>query len=93
MKHCIQTVDFSEFLDGLEVACHAEYNGSQLYKYIELLVTNFTSLSLGKEQNIFSAELVSILTKITSCCDLKTSLLTLTVPMLLLFVLRGKISA
>jgi hypothetical protein len=68
MRHCIQTVEFSEFLDGLEVACHAEYNGSQLYKYIELLVTHIASLSLGFDPCIFSAELVSILTRRQSCC-------------------------
>ena len=39
LKHCIQTVEFSEFLGGLDLACSMEYNGSKLYKYIELLVS------------------------------------------------------
>ena len=39
LKHCIQTVEFSEFLSGVELACNMEYNGSLLYKYIELLVS------------------------------------------------------
>ena len=38
MSHCIKTVQFYEFLGGVELACHAEYNGSQLYNYIELVV-------------------------------------------------------
>lgn len=39
LKHCIQTVEFSEFLAGLDMTCSMEYNGSMLYKYIELLVS------------------------------------------------------
>ena len=38
LSHSIKTVDFAEFLSGLEVACHAEYDGSFLYKYVEILV-------------------------------------------------------
>ena len=38
LSHSIKTVDFAEFLSGLEVACQAEYDGSFLYKYVEILV-------------------------------------------------------
>ena len=30
LKHCIQTVEFSEFLAGLDMTCSMEYNGSML---------------------------------------------------------------
>ena len=35
LKHCIQTVEFSEFLAGLDMTCSMEYNSSMLYKYID----------------------------------------------------------
>jgi len=37
LSHTIKTVDFADFLSAVEVACQAEYDGSFLYKYVEIL--------------------------------------------------------
>jgi hypothetical protein len=39
LMHCNQTVEFSDFIEGLEVTCQVEYEGSQIYKYIQILVS------------------------------------------------------
>ena len=47
LKHCIQTVEFSEFLAGLDMTCSMEYNSSMLYKYIETGLPSFWQENLG----------------------------------------------
>ena len=40
LQYCCQIVEFSKFMDDLEVRCQADYNGSLLYKYVHILVCN-----------------------------------------------------
>ena len=38
LRHCCQTVDAIAFLDGLDETCLLEYDGSTLFKSIQILV-------------------------------------------------------
>ena len=84
LKHCIQTLEFSEFLAGIDLACNMEYNGSKLYKYIELLVSVCLTVLFSNAVFIYYREKhVSILTrKPQSWCDLTLSLLIMIAPTL-----------
>ena len=42
LRYCCMTVEFAKFMDDLDIRCQAEFNGSILYKHVQILVCFLT---------------------------------------------------